>query len=208
MPRGLTRGVASGLILMAAFTMWWASDTFYGWDRAAAVVTVGVCGVAALVFVVHAVRLLRAERGHPALPSEDGRGKRPNGALFGAVFGAEGLLIGLSVALLSSNGLDRFIVPTIAIIVGLHFFPMARVFHRSIDTWLAVWTTLVGATGLILVGLAAAPVSAVWSWVGAGVAVATLSYGGYMTRLARRLLRSTHPEPPTRTADAGETARH
>lgn len=194
--------------MMAVFTMWWASDTFYGWDRAAAVVTVGVCGAAAMVFLVYAVRLLRVERGHAALLSEDGRGKRPNGALFGAVFGAEGLLIGLAVVLLGSNGLDRFIVPTIAIIVGLHFFPMAHVFHRSIDTWLAVWTTIVGTTGLILVGLAAAPVSAVWSWVGAGVAVATLSYGGYMTRLARRLLRSTKPVPTTRTAESGEMPRH
>lgn len=198
LPRGLTRGIASGLILMAAFTMWWASDTFYGWDRAAAVVTVVVCGAAAIVFLVHAVRLLRVERGHPALLTEDSRGKRPNSALFGAVFGAEGLLIGLSVALLSSNGLDRFIVPTIAVIVGLHFFPMARVFHRSIDTWLAVWTTLVGATGLILVGMTAAPVNAVWSWVGAGVALATLSYGGYMTTLAHRLL----AQPSARTYDA------
>lgn len=73
--------------------------------------------------------------------------------------------------------LERFAVPTIAVIVGLDLFPKARVFHRSIDTWLAVWTTLVGATGLIRVGMTAAPVNAVWSWVGAGVALATLSYG-------------------------------
>jgi hypothetical protein len=45
------------------------------------------------------------------------------------VFGSEALLIALASILLSANRLDDFIVPVIALIVGLHFLPLAWLFQ-------------------------------------------------------------------------------
>ncbi|MBF4590693.1 hypothetical protein [Curtobacterium sp. VKM Ac-1395] len=195
--RALATGVASGLVLMAVFSLWWASDTFTGWPTPVATVVMVVSAVAAVLFLVQAVRLLVAGRRMSTVLSASDQARKPNGALFGAVFGAEGLLIGVAVGVLGANGLDRFIVPTIAVIVGLHFYPMARVFHRSIDTWIATWTTLVGLAGVVAVLADGSAWPLAWSWVGAGAAAATLSYGGYMTRFGQRLL--------ARSAEAAST---
>ncbi|WIE85098.1 hypothetical protein [Curtobacterium sp. MCPF17_021] len=187
-PRTVVTGVASGLVLMAVFSLWWASDTYTGWPTAAATVVMVVSAAAAAVFLVQAVRLFVAGRRLSTVLSASDQARKPNSALFGAVFGAEGVLIGTAVGVLGANGLDRFIVPTIAVIVGLHFYPMARVFRRSIDNWIATWTTLVGVAGVIAIIVDAAGWSLAWSWVGLGAALATLSYGIYMTSFGQQLL--------------------
>jgi hypothetical protein len=51
---------------------------------------------------------------------------------FGVVFGSEALLIALASIILSANGLDDFIVPVIALIVGLHFLPLAWLFQVQV----------------------------------------------------------------------------
>jgi len=193
-PRVLATGIGSGLLLMAVFTMWWASDTFTGWPTPVAASVTAVCGLGAIVFVAHAVLLLlagRRMRTATLATTASDRARKSDGALFGVVVGAEGVLIAIAVVALGATGLQRFLVPTIAVIVGLYFYPMARVFRRRIDLGIATWTTLVGAAGVVAVLADGAAWPLVWSWVGAGAAVATLAYGIHMTRAARRLLRAT-----------------
>jgi len=189
-PRALAAGIGSGLLLMALFTMWWASDTFTGWPTAVAASVTAVCGLGAIVFVAHGVRLLlsgRRMRTAAAAPTGSDRARKSEGVLFGV----EGVLIAIAVVVLGPTGLQRFLVPTIAVIVGLHFYPMARVFRRRIDLGIATWTTLVGTAGVVAVLVDGAAWPLVWSWVGAGAAIATMAYGVYMTRAARPLLRAT-----------------
>jgi len=191
-PKGLTRGIAIGLVLMAVFTVWWASDTFYGFARPVAVVLTAVGVAAALLFIVQSVRLFRITR---RLPASEGAGaaqggfSKKRGRAFGWIFAAEGTLIGVTVVVLASAGLDRFAVPAIALIVGLHFYPMGWVFQRSIDVWLATWVTLVGIAGLVVIGIDLADAALVWAYVGVGVASATLAYGIYMFRYASVLVK-------------------
>jgi hypothetical protein len=47
----------------------------------------------------------------------------------GIIFGIEIVLIALASILLSVFQADRFIAPTAALIVGIHFFPLARLFR-------------------------------------------------------------------------------
>jgi hypothetical protein len=185
----MTRGVAIGLLLMAVFSVWWTSDTFYGWAPPAAIVATAIGVGAAAFFVIRSIQLFRVSRRLPVQADAPGQLTKQRGRVFGYVFGAEGALIGVAVGVLNANGVAEFVVPTIAVIVGLHFFPMAWVFQRSIDVWLASWTTLVGVVGIIAVAVDRPDALMVWAWVGAGVGVATLLYGTYMSLFAGRLLR-------------------
>jgi hypothetical protein len=72
--------------------------------------------------------------------------------------------------------------------VGLHFYPMARVFRRTIDLYLATWTSLVGLAGIGALA-AGAPKNPVTGLVAVGAALATTTYGVYIAREAGRLMR-------------------
>ncbi len=54
------------------------------------------------------------------------------GKMFGVVFSAEFVLIGLVASILIPKGLYDLFVPIIAIIVGVHFFPLAKLFKAYI----------------------------------------------------------------------------
>jgi hypothetical protein len=74
--------------------------------------------------------LIRYARSLPETtsPEESAAGKKI-GMWFGIVFGLEALLIALTSIVLGRLQADRFIPPAIALIVGLHFLPLARLFR-------------------------------------------------------------------------------
>jgi hypothetical protein len=84
-----------------------------------------------------------AEANDPGLAARAGRRM---GRSFGIIFGIEGALIGAVAGALARAGRPLLIPVAIALIVGLHFFPLARVFQ----------VPLYGLTGLfcIVSGLA------------------------------------------------------
>jgi archaellum biogenesis protein FlaJ (TadC family) len=71
--------------------------------------------------------------------------------MFGLVFSAEFVLIGLGASILISKGLNDLVVPIIAIIVGVHFFPLARLFKAHVYN-------ITGAAA-VFAGLASFPVN-------------------------------------------------
>ena len=50
---------------------------------------------------------------------------------FGIIFGIEGALIGLSSALFRRLGCAYWVLPMMAVIIGLHFLPLAYVFKTT-----------------------------------------------------------------------------
>jgi len=71
----------------------------------------------------------------------------------------------------------------------LHFYPMARIFDRKGDLWIASWVVLVAVVGLVAVDRSWGSVPGVWSAVGVGTALGTGAYGVYMLRVGADLLR-------------------
>ena len=61
---------------------------------------------------------------------------------FGIIFGIEGALIGLSSALLGRLGCAYWVLPMMAVIIGLHFLPLAYVFKTTLHKWTGA--TIVG----------------------------------------------------------------
>jgi hypothetical protein len=188
-PRAAVVGVVTGLFLMAFFTLAWSSNTFAAWPVPVAWPIWVVFALLALGFVAQGVRLIRVRGRFPTELSEaDTQYRRTSGQAFGMIFGAEGLAIGIVVTILNATGHPGYVVPAIALIVGLHFYPMARVFRRTIDLYLATWTTLVALAGIVALA-AGAPLDQVTGFVAVGAALATTAYGLYIAREAGGLIR-------------------
>ncbi|MFI1992939.1 hypothetical protein [Actinoplanes sp. NPDC020271] len=189
-PRPVLSGVTSGLFLMSFFTLLWLGNLFPLLPTAVAA-TLWVAGLLlAAYFVTTAIRLLRVRTAFPnELSEEDQRFHRRTGMWFGIVFGAEFLLIAVAATILNATGRQDYVVPTIALIVGLHFYPFAPIFQRTVDYWLATWTTLVGLTGILLLALTDTSVGTATAIVALGTASATAAYGLWITTQANDLRR-------------------
>ena len=186
------RSVGTGLIMMAAFTGIWTgiaygaglSGSSYQWLLLPFV----ICMV---LFVVQAIRFFGAARKFPSIQSaEDAAEGKKMGMWFGIIFGAEGLFIFLGINLVRNLGHEDLIIPVIALVVGLHFYPMAKIFKRKIDYWLASWTTLIALLGFLFTLNKTMSFQGVAAFVGIGVGIATSCYGIYMIYYGRNMIKA------------------
>jgi hypothetical protein len=128
--RPAVMGIASGIFFMAFFGALWGLMSAGFMDSVVQPVAFVVIGLVTLGFLGLVVMLMRYARSLPATTSseEDEAGKKI-GMWFGIVFGLEALLIALTSIVLGRMQASQFIPPVIALIVGLHFLPLARLFH-------------------------------------------------------------------------------
>lgn len=187
-PRGLLDGVVVGLVLMAVFTTAWSANTLGTWPGALGTAITAVGVLASAWFVVTAVGLARTRgRASTAASPEEQRWQKRAGMAFGWVFTAEAVLIVVAANVLGGIGRPDLVLPAIALVVGVHFYPMARIFRRRIDTWLATALSAVGLAGLLVLLLTGASRDLVWGLVACGAALTTGAYGVYFTRMASAL---------------------
>jgi len=187
-PRALLDGIVVGLVLMAVFTTAWSANTLGTWPGAVGTALTAAGVAASACFVATAVRLARARRWTSTeMTANDEHWRRGSGRAFGLVFTLEGVVIVAAANALGALGRPDLVLPTIALVVGLHFYPMARIFRRRIDTWLATALSAVGAAGIAALLLTDTSRNTVWGLVACGAALTTASYGVYFTRLAHEL---------------------
>ncbi len=129
-PRSAIRGVASGVLFMAFFGTLWAGigiGGLQGWGQPWLSIVVLLAGLGLLI---GGVALLIASQHVPNYSTEtDTQRGRRTGLWFGITFATEGLLIGVASAI--CNAINRFdlFFPIMAIIVGVHFWPLAALFE-------------------------------------------------------------------------------
>ncbi|MEU3686883.1 DUF7010 family protein [Streptomyces narbonensis] len=162
----LTRGLRRrGAIVLAVFGLVWALAGGSGVAAAPVPVVLGV--VAAVVTAGAVVVAFRGTKGPVnrlvRLPEKWNRG-------VGLVNGAELLAIFAVIAASNASGRPEFIPVGICLVVGLHFFPLARLFDQPQYTWTAVLLTALALVGLVVLaaGSGAETVRAV---VGLGAAL-------------------------------------
>jgi hypothetical protein len=132
-PGSAVRGVASGVLFMAFFGTLWASigtGGLQGWGGPWLAIVTVLVGIGLLL---GGISLLLASQRLPNQVAEaDARRGRRTGIWFGIVFATEGLLIGIASVI--CNALHRFdlFFPIMALIVGVHFFPLAALFQVKI----------------------------------------------------------------------------
>ena len=180
-PDAAVKGIASGLCMMALFTLMWAAIAFGGLHASSWWPGLLIFPVFATLFIFNAVKLFRAAQYFPKVTAEaDLAEEKRMGKWFGIIFGAEGLGIFIGINVVVNLGYPDLVIPTIALVVGLHFFPLAKVFKRSIDYYLASWATLIAILGFVFTLHKTMPPNVVMVFVGIGIAIATSLYGIYM----------------------------
>jgi hypothetical protein len=186
-PRIAINSIATGILMMAFFTMMWTGIA-YGSMEANGLIILIIFALVSIVFIVRAIRLFSISKGFPKLESEadKAQGKR-SGKWFGIIFAAEGLGIFIAINVVINLGHAELTIPVIALVVGLHFYPLAKVFKRTIDYYLATWTTIVAIIGIVLIWNKTYSTAAIDAFVGVATAIATSCYGIYMIYEGKRL---------------------
>jgi hypothetical protein len=145
------RGSVAGAAIVTFFGSAWCIVALALWP-AHPVWSIPAGSVATIALLALCVMRLRGLRNIPSIddPVAAAKGKRA-GVLFGIIFGIESGLIWLCAALLARAGLSIWIPIAVAVIVGLHFIPLARVFEVPLYYWTGVLSVL-GMLGCSLIG--------------------------------------------------------
>lgn len=161
MSKARVRGIVAGAAILTLFGGWWCIAALAYWASRPSW-SIPAASVTTIVLLVVCVLRLVASRKIPTVDDPVGvaKGKRA-GRLFGIIFGIEGGLIALCSMLLASRGLGFWIPIAIAIIVGVHFLPLAHVFEVPLYYWTGALSVL-GVLGCLLIR----DVSARLLWVG------------------------------------------
>jgi hypothetical protein len=188
-PRIAIQSIATGLIMMAAFTMIWAMMGHFGLAGRDNNMELIVFGLLAILFISRSIYFFGQAKKFPVTMTgaDKERGKK-EGKWFGIIFGAEGLGIFIAINIVRNIGHDDLTIPVIALVVGLHFYPLAKVFKRKLDYYLATWSTLIAILSIIFTLNHTLSPNDIFAFTGIGLAIATSSYGIYMMIYGRSIL--------------------
>ena len=182
-PDTAVKGIASGLFMMAFFTLMWSAIAFGGLTGTVYQWGLLVFTVLAGLFISKGVILYSEAKRFPKVTSEaDIAEEKRMGKWFGIIFGAEGLGIFVGINIVNNLGHPDLLFPVIALVVGLHFYPLAKVFKRTVDYYLASWATLIAVLGFVFTLNKTIPANYIQAFIGVGIAIATCCYGIYMLR--------------------------
>jgi hypothetical protein len=200
-PRSAIRGLGWGLILMGVVTYYWGAFATSGLSTSAGVPVVVVFTIVALVFIVDGILTLISARKLPAVDTAERRRRtRSISNRFYLIFVIEAVLIAIVCVILFTTGGTSYLIPAIALIVGVHLIPLARVFERRIDYYIAGIVAAAAVLSIILIATATLTPYAGWSLASIVAALGTSTYGIYMMRARRRMLR-TQPRSYPRCTD-------
>src|ERR1700761_1536538 len=149
-PRIAITSIATGILMMACFTTMWTGIAYGSLQHG--IILLILFGIIVITLIAFAIYLFNIAKQFPKLESEVDKAEgKKTGKWFGIIFGAEGLGIFVGINIVVNLGHADLTIPVIALVVGLHFYPLARVFKRKIDYYLATWTTLIAIIAIVLI---------------------------------------------------------
>jgi hypothetical protein len=136
------RGAALGALVLTAFGSVWAVLPLASLETPQGL-PIALVAVVAVVLMGLAIRRALTADSLPSPEDEEAaqQGRRA-GMAFGVIFALEGATIGVGAVLLGKAGLSAWIPPFAAVVVGLHFLPLARVFRVRLYTWTGTATVV------------------------------------------------------------------
>lgn len=182
--REAAEGLSSGVMFMALFGVVWAAAGAGALGGVTRVILLVVSLALAATLCLGSVRLCRAARGLSMDDSPQAQARRRRiSRRFNLVFGLEAVAIALTVVLLGRYGLGTFIPAAVALIVGVHFFPLAGLYRVK-----AYYLTGATLCILALVAFLMAPAARL-PLVGLGSAAALFATAAYILAFGGRMNR-------------------
>jgi hypothetical protein len=179
-----------GTLACAAFAAFWANSSRPLWPIAFVTAGYAVIALITLALLIAGIELVRRSRQLPRAIDASPQQQRHTGRRFAVIFAAEIIAMNIAAYVLSGHHLEQYLIPAIAIIVGLHFYPLANLFRAPRYHITASLMTLAGVGGAVFIacGFATAPVIAD---VGALCAI-TLWVTGLASWMSTRVPEGTH----------------
>jgi hypothetical protein len=147
------RGRTVGASIMFFFGALWLLLGLYGGRASARSLRVGLLltGMALAVCIgIMARWAVRQSSGSAPPSAEPAAVSQQTGRRFGWITAIEGGAIVLAIVLFNAIHRPQFIAPVIAIIVGLHFFPLASLFGAPVYYATGSLGCAIGITGLLI----------------------------------------------------------
>ncbi|MTH15490.1 hypothetical protein [Flavobacterium sp. LC2016-01] len=177
-----------GLFFMIINTSIWAFIAEYYFENKDFHIAGIFLGLIIMSFLFFYLKFTKAQKNLPESTIEKTEEEKKNEKWFLIIFGLEGLGIVVAKNILMNINHDELFICFFVLIVGLHFFPLAKIFKRTFDFYMGTWTCLFAVLGIYLITQKIMTVNAANVIVSLGCAFATISYGFRMILEGRKLL--------------------
>ena len=173
-----------GLLLMALLTMIWTTIgefSLKGTDY----YTTGIFFILICIyFVVVYLIFKKRKKSLPVIAIKEDAKKEK---LYWIILAAEGVAILVVQTILVNMNKSELFIPCFASIVGLHFFPLAKIFDRKFDYYMGFWTTSFAALGIFWTLRHSMDQTLIHAIVCFAAATATTFYGLHMISDAKKI---------------------
>ena len=192
-PRAAVRGTASGVLFMAFFGTLWAYTGIMGLQSFGVPLLLVLAVAIGILLFIGGISLIRSSRELTNQVSKgDVRTGRPIRFWFNIIFATEGLAIAITIAVSNATSHSELIPVVIAIIVGVHFLPLAHLFQVRLFYFTGALLCLLAIITLLFVPekvtLGEHQIDAFMSAVGIGSALILWSTGVVIWLKGRVLL--------------------
>jgi hypothetical protein len=192
------KGYAFGVLIMTFFGSFWALMTTIALSAGQRIWLITAVVVVTIPLAYYAITLLRTARQLPKNSSPEGRARglamRRGFAIVG---GIEVFTIVVANIWLDRAGHDELIPLAIALLVGIHFLPLASIFEVRAYFWTGIAMTLLAAIALIAI-FVGWTLGDPYAWsviVGLGNAIILWLTALYVLYAARQAIKA-FPMPP------------
>ncbi|MZQ86957.1 hypothetical protein GQF01_33085 [Paenibacillus sp. 5J-6] len=189
-PRAAVRGTSLGVIFMALFGTLWAGigiGGLQGWGSTGLVIAAVLIG---MLLLSGGISLFAASKRLSEPAEFDTHRWKRVWIWFGMIFTIEGVAIGVASAICTATNHFNLLFPIMAIIVGVHFIPLAPLFRTKSHYVTGTLQTLLAIVTLLFVPehatLGGHPVIAWWLVVGFGSALILWATGVKVWLIGRR----------------------
>lgn len=164
----------NGLTLMIIFTTVWTvlSEIFF--ENSNYRVTGIAFGIVIIYLIYFYIKFNKSKKLLPKVPIKD---NPKNDKWFYTVLALEGIAIFVVANILQNIGKSNLFIGSLALIVGLHFIPLAKIFNRKFDYYIGIWTIVIAIIGLVLISKNQYDFKIINAFVCMGCAISTTLYG-------------------------------
>jgi hypothetical protein len=178
-----------GLFFMILNTTIWTFIAEYNLENKDLKIGGIILGTIIVTFIFYYFKFINCQKNLPENLTKKSSEEKSKDKWFMIIFGLEGIAIPITKIILDNTNHSEFFIPFFALIVGLHFFPLAKIFDRKFDYFIGIWTCLVSFLGLLLIDQKITSVPIGNAIVSLGCAISTISYGIKMIFDGKRILK-------------------